>query len=835
MRASTQGGRNSGLALGSSVPGEDSVLDAALTLAELGIPPIRCIPGAKADTIKHGNGYPSTDPEEVRRIFAGGPWNLGAKLPPGMVGLDIDVPKDDDDEPLPGAEAHADRIAADLEADHPELRDAWKLRTRSGGLLFVLKLPDSETLPSKVRALAWVDLRGDGRTYVLVPPSAVGGREYAWLRAPEAAPPTMSSGLLERLRAASAPSSNGEPIEPVGTVGVDGDRVIEGDPEAYARAILERTGARLAGTAKGGRHQATLDEARTLGRWVAGYEQAGLSGLTVDQTRDVLEQATDANGYRGEDPRGCDGTIRDALRYGMARPFRVTVLPRGPRAQVARSAAPVADPSTDGKAAAPLATAGGFNLSDMTPELARALASFNYTDLGNGERFALLHGDVVRYCDTLGWLVWDGRRWVLDRGRHVRRLAARTARAMIAAAAHLDDRGDTKALTDYALRTEKGRGLQYMLENAAGGQEVRSITVDADDFDTDPDLFNAWNGTVDLRTGELRAPDPADLITKVSSVKYHMNADAPLWRAFQERITAGDAELLAYKQRALGYTLTGHTREQVVLIAYGNGANGKSTELEAVADVAGDYARAASFDTFATNRDEKSRRFGLAPLAGARFVRAIEGDIGTKLAEGTIKLVTGGEKVPAEYKGRDGFEYTPRFKLWLASNHKPQTRGTDHGLWRRLRLVPYTVTIPEDDRDLALPEKLRAELPGILAWLVQGARDWYRDGLGSATAVSAATDEYRSEMDSLAGFFAEAAELERGGVEGSARLHAAYRAWCASNGERHMSIKAFAQALQERGLDKSRTKSGVTWHGVRLSQLGERLANRELERDGGRF
>lgn len=299
----------------------------ALELAALGYPPVRCAAGTKKANTPNGKDDAQATPEYVAATFTRSA-NLGMLPPAGVLALDIDVPKDDNDEPLPGAVEHADRIAADLEANYPELRTAPKMRTRSDGLVYVMRLPEGVTIPSRVRTREWLDLRGDGRTYVLVPPSRIKGRTYSWLRplvAPEALP-VASAELLEYLTPAPEPVTTGNGKPSPAALGELGEERDVTAPEPYAREILEGARARLAAVGKGGRHAATLDEARVLGRWIAGYQAAGLPYLTEAEARDALEAACDANGYTRDDgAHAVARTIADGLAYGMARPFRVTV------------------------------------------------------------------------------------------------------------------------------------------------------------------------------------------------------------------------------------------------------------------------------------------------------------------------------------------------------------------------------------------------------------------------------------------------------------------------------------------------------------------------------
>ena len=497
-------------------------------------------------------------------------------------------------------------------------------------------------------------------------------------------------------------------------------------------------------------------------------------------------------------------------------------------------------------------------LDNITPELAHRLAAFELDDLGNAERLAYLYGERILFVPGIGWHVYDGRRWARDETAEVPRLAARMVRALfevagdIAKSAGRDGEADPEAvaksaaaLLKHAVRSAKGRGIALAVEKLRDEQEVKRVHVLAEQLDADLHLLNVANGTVDLRTGELRPHDPRDLITKLAPVAYDPDASAPRWLAFQNSITNGDADLIAWKRRAFGYTATGETREQALVIAYGRGSNGKSTEQEVIADALGDYADVAAFTTFAAGRNGQVKRFGLAHLAGARYVRATEGNAGDQLAEGTVKAITGGDTITAEFKGRDEFTFKPRMKLWLGTNHRPNVSGTDEGIWRRLRLVPYPVRFerptkanpnPPHPIDADLPDKLRDELPGILAWIVAGAREWYAHGLGECEAVTGATDDYRADMDTLGDFMRECVSTsDPGGRELSSRLLDAHRGWCRGNRQAPLDAKAFKTALIERGMTPKRYTAGVAWPGVTLTELGERYATAEQNVEGARY
>ncbi len=503
-------------------------------------------------------------------------------------------------------------------------------------------------------------------------------------------------------------------------------------------------------------------------------------------------------------PRQRDGTVR-LSRRGLQRP------------PSRRLAAQIALPQAESPD-----TARGSSLfdpvNDMTDALAEQLAAFQDTDVGNAERLALLYGDRIRYSPGRGWLIYDGRRWCHDRADEVQRYAVRTLRALQAAAARLEDKERVRALTLHALRSEQGRRPDFMLERARSAQEVRNLIVPAEQLDANPDLLNVANGTVDLRTGKLRPHDPADLITKISPIPIDPECPTPIWDNFIKTVSADDPALVEFKRTLYGYAATGNTSEQMLFIAHGNGANGKTTELETIAEALGDYAATAAFDTFA-GRTGQTQRFGLAHLQGARFVRASEGDDGARLSEGLVKLATGGEKIPAEFKGKDQFFFQPQFTPFLITNHLPIIQGNDDGIWRRVQDVPYRVTIPPEKQDKNLRAKLAAELPGILAWIVRGASDWYREGLKIPDAITQANEAYRTEMDHLGRFLGEVTTTKAGASIRSSDLYAAYGKWCAIEDLVPVTQVKFSKELKGRGFKPKRGSTAVLWQDLALAPV----------------
>jgi putative DNA primase/helicase len=446
--------------------------------------------------------------------------------------------------------------------------------------------------------------------------------------------------------------------------------------------------------------------------------------------------------------------------------------------------------------------------------------NFKLTDLGNSERFISRHGEDVLFCYAWGkFLVWTGSKWERDETGKLHRLAKATVRSIYQEAADTEDEKERKALADHAKRSEAEARIRSMLELAKS-----EVPVSSEDLDARPWFLNVQNGTVDLRTGNLYPHRQEDLMTKLAPVRYDPDAKAPTWTAFLERVLPAE-DLRSFVQRAVGYSATGDTSEQCMFINHGGGANGKSTFQETIAVALGDYAMRAPTEMLL------ARRAGgipndVARLKGSRFVAASETEEGRRLAESLIKDLTGQDTITARFMRAEWFDFKPTHKLWLSTNHKPEIRGTDAAIWRRIRLVPWGVTIPPAEQDKRLAAKLRDELPGILAWIVQGCLEWRREGLQPPDEVKRATGRYRAEMDVLAAFIDEECVIYEHANATAKALYSAYREWCEENGEKPESQRRFGGRLKERGFENGKITAGphkgnVEWYGIGLSDGSE--------------
>jgi putative DNA primase/helicase len=440
------------------------------------------------------------------------------------------------------------------------------------------------------------------------------------------------------------------------------------------------------------------------------------------------------------------------------------------------------------------------------------------TDLGNARRFVAQHGDEVRYCYAWKkWLVWDGTRWRLDENGQVERRAKSTALQIYAEASRTGDDSLRKELVGWARASESRSRLVAMVEVA---KSEPTIPVSPEELDSDPWLLNCSNGTIDLRTGELLPPWKENLCTKIVPIIYDPTAKCPKFKKFLGRILKNNAELINFLQRACGYSLTGSIAEQALFIFWGSGANGKSTLLELWREALGDYGRTADA-ALLMRRHHDTVRNDVARLAGARFVSTSETEAGRQLAEVLVKQLVGGDKVAARFLYSEFFEFDAQFKLFLTTNHKPVIRGTDYAIWRRIRLVPFEEVIPMEEQDKELPKKLRAELPGFLAWAVRGCLRWQEKGLGQPEKVSAATEAYREEMDVLGAFLKDRCVSRKDGRVAAGQLYEEYVKWCERTGERPLTQQKLGGALADRNFQRYRTGNLRSWLGLELRDTND--------------
>jgi putative DNA primase/helicase len=450
-----------------------------------------------------------------------------------------------------------------------------------------------------------------------------------------------------------------------------------------------------------------------------------------------------------------------------------------------------------------------FEMDNPTKDVDNALADNPLTEDALALRFSERHADDLRYIATKGqWQKWDGTRWYSEQTHLAFDLARQSCRE------------DAKTYGNGKAPPEVYRAKTIAaVERMAKADRRQATTIEQ--WDANDWLVNAENATLDLQTNMSHPHDPADYITKKASCAVAPEGTpAPLWTAFLERV-APDPELRAFLKRFCGYCLTGNTGEHKFVFAYGTGANGKSTFTSTIAGILGDYATIADVGSFIASNTERHPT-DVAKLHGYRLVIAQETEKGRRWDEVKIKSMTGGDKMTARFMRCDFFDFTPKFKLWVVGNHKPRLENVDEAMRRRMLLAPFLVQIPVEERDRELVEKLKAEWPAILRWMVDGFLEWQQIGLAPPKAVTDATDEYFEEQDMIKQWMEECTEADTPvAFIKTSQLFASWKTWCDERGLTTGSVKALSEALIDRGIARRRTGTGLRgFAGIRLREHG---------------
>lgn len=731
--------------------------------------------------VPHGHNDASTDPIRVstwfRDPFAATwtppadwvPWNLGVATGRGLVVVDAEAKQSRTDLPT-GVEVLDDWETWTRGTSLPAAPRV--IRTGSGGLHLWLRVDDGLVVKSRNRVLPAIDVKADGG-YVLHPPSAhVSGGFYTVLR--DVDPPKCGPELVAWLlttkggRYVTRRTGTGAPLAPDD---YDFRKIINGDgcPAGHRDYFVNDLCFRLrrSGTPIADAAEALRREWLRMDNPVGDEFSWDACVYKLQRVWDEVnpEDVTDVPAWRP--PTGLIGTI--------------------PAASSAEGTVSTGDQrgGDDGKSAPAGRTAA--ELLDR-PEL-----TFKRSDTGNGQRFAQRMRDVVRFCvGEQRWYLWDGSRWRQDDLNRALHLTGEIVKDLYVEASTLTG-PDRDRLEAWAQTSQSVGRREAMLHIAASEP---GIAIKPDDLDADPWLLGVRNGVVDLRTGTLRASDPADLLTRRAEVDFDPAASCPLWLKHIEFVTRSDAALADWLRRAVGYTLTGLTSEQQLFFLWGTGNNGKSTLLDVLLTLLGSYGTVGDENLLTSTSAHPTQ---LADLRGARLVVCDETDREKKLAEQRIKMMTG-KKIKARYMRQNFFEYTPRFQVWISGNHKPEIRGGDDGIWRRLRLIPFTAKLTPDTKILDYEEVLKSELAGILNWALSGLADWVKLGqLGGTSAVDAATSEYREEEDHVGAWLSETCVLEPGALEESSRLFESWRWWALQRGYDVGNATRLGRELTARG------------------------------------
>ena len=436
------------------------------------------------------------------------------------------------------------------------------------------------------------------------------------------------------------------------------------------------------------------------------------------------------------------------------------------------------------------------------------------TDSTNAERLCKEHGENIRYMAAWKkWIVWNGKFWKTDdSGALISEKCLATIRSLHDEQLRTGDSRERMEIEKFAKISENARRRKSCIEMAT---QIDKLNITSELLDTNPWLLNCQNGTLNIQTKEFRKHNQKDFITKIANVEYDANADCPLWKQFIREIMDYKTDVINFLQTACGWAITGDIREQTMFILFGSGANGKSTFLNVILSLLGDYAMTTNTETFMKKTGEQITN-DIARLRGSRFVTTTEAEEGRRLSEPLIKKITGNDQMTARFLYGEYFSFTPNFKIFMATNHKPVIKGTDYGIWRRIKLIPFTTRITEEKQDKLLEEKLKKEASGILNWLLEGAIKWQNEGLHAPSIVLDATEEYKGEMDVIGNFIKNRCISKAGIKIRIWELYKAYSDWCDTNNEHAVSERFFTMRLKDMGYEQCRNSEARFWSGLGL-------------------
>lgn len=435
------------------------------------------------------------------------------------------------------------------------------------------------------------------------------------------------------------------------------------------------------------------------------------------------------------------------------------------------------------------------------------------TDIGNAERFADQYEEKLRWVPQWKkWIVWSGTHWKVDQDLRVMSLAIESVKGIINEAQYISDEHFRKALYKWATQSQAKARIDALLELAKS-----FLPMNADQLDCDPHLLNLPNGTYNLKHGRLQEHKPEDFITKITKAEYDESATCGTFLQVLSDLTKDRQDVVDYLQKAVGYSSTALTDEDVFFILFGPGRNGKSTVLETISNVLGDYAMTTRAEAFTQSNAIPS---DLARLDGARFISAAETEAGQKMNDSIIKRLTGGDRIQARFMYADWFEFDFTGKIWLATNHKPTITSQSIAVWERIRLIPCENIIPREKRDPSLRAHLwEMEKSGILNWIIEGARRWYEEGLGEPPEViTEATQEYRREMDIIGDFLDECCDRGEGLTVSASKLYQSFQSWARENGRPVFGNRRFKSEMADLGYEQGRSDNGLVWSGINLKE-----------------
>lgn len=817
---------------------------AALYASRAGWSVFPLLPRDKRPATKNGFKDAVRDPGMVLDLWeaSGSECNIGLATGAvsGLFVLDVDASAPKGNEPgVSGLEA----LAA-LEALHGPLPAGRRVRTSAGGFHLYFRWQDDRPVRNRARIRlpdgrrAGLDARADGG-YVVLPPSVHPGycpvcsTCLRWARGEpicdrghEVVPGQVARVLYQWGESRELPDPPAWLLDlldpPREERRVLPFRPLAPSADRYASRALQSACERIAAAGEGERHETLFRESAAIGELVGG------GVVSRGEAEAALISAGEAT---GKSPREVRRAVLDALARGEANPRRP---------EPTHSAAPPEPPPIDDD------YLDGLIEDERDDQPPPAPKSYRESDVGNADRLIDRFGGYLRWCAVMphdGLLAWDGQRWRVDETKRASQYAQAVAldvvddaaaawekvdriRAMVAGTAPVE--GDPLTLATRLKSAEKrARGLGAWAKASEMAPRLGAmvdvarsrIAVSHAQFDADQWKINTWGGTVDLKSGDVAPHRRDDLLTKITGASVNPATARPpeLWLSFLRRIMGGDDEMVLFLQRVCGYCLTGSTAEQCLFLLYGMGANGKSTFLDTLRAVLGDYAAHTRAETLMDKKGGGGIPNDIAALRGARLVTASEPEQADRWSEGLVKEMTGDAAMSARFMRGEFFEFRPTFKVLVAANHKPTVRATDHGFWRRIRLIPFEVQIPDAEKDRELGDKLLADRDNILAWMIGGCEMWQRVGLAPPARVVDATAAYRAEMDVLGTFLAERCVLGAGRMAGNSELYQAFESWCKSSGEFTRSHRWMTRELQQRGYKREgRADLGRRWEGIEV-------------------
>lgn len=456
----------------------------------------------------------------------------------------------------------------------------------------------------------------------------------------------------------------------------------------------------------------------------------------------------------------------------------------------------------------------------LTPTNIDKFLKYHRTDSGNAELFRDFFGNLFRYVPETGhWFYFNGVYWEQADEKAVLYMLSIQRKRIDFANSKLfptllpiNGQDSTREeLIKFSLRSESSFKIKAALSIAQC-----MLVQHYADFDKDHYLLCCENGVIDLRTGKFRKARPEDYLHKCTHITYDAEADCPRWHRFLEEIFLDDEEMIHFNQKAVGYSLTGETSAQCIFLLHGGGQNGKSTYLDVLFKLLGDFAYSVSMNMFKEQKNENNIPNDIAGLCGKRFVKATESKEGSKMNEERVKLLTGDDAISARFLHQEFFDFDPTHKIWLAVNHLPQIRGTDEGIWRRIKRIPFEASFPEGKRDENLKKKLLEELPGILNWSITGCILWQDERLLAPGKVKEATQAYREESDIIGSFLSECTITNENAKVKAGDLWEAYERFCGGKGD--IKQTTFGLRIRERGFERKSMKGYPYYHGIGLKE-----------------